>query len=281
MIETGWYSNPGAGTETPEIPVLELFKKTLDKPLYKRSNHVFVAEQKDQPLLSVLIPTVISRKKKFVELVSMLNAQRAALPMPDRVEILTLSDNGELMVGAKRNKLLEMATGEYVCFFDDDDVPMGNYITLILEALETRPDVVGIGIIWLDNYFDSIRLLIRSLDYKWTHWMIREGNNSITCGRPAHLNPTRRSIAITEKFPENCTAGEDADWSARISPKLKTCVNIDQPIYCYLFMKDGTITQRPGAREAMRAELPAGHQWAYRDKKIVELDDKGRVVIRD
>ena len=248
MITTGWASNPLVWRPMPRA------------------------------LLSVLIPTVVSRRRKFDELMAMLNAQRDALPMPDRVEILTLSDNGEMMVGEKRNRLLEMATGEYLCFFDDDDTPFGNYLVKIIEALETRPDVVGITIFWTDNIFDSVRLLIRSLDYHQYHWLVK--SDTVTCGRPAHLNPTRADIAKSVKFPEDMTAGEDAAWSAVVAGKLKTCVNIDVPIYYYNFQKDGTITQRPGAREAMRAALPEGHQRAFRDGKIVELDRQGKVVVR-
>jgi Glycosyl transferase family 2 len=231
-----------------------------------------------QPIFSVLIPTVPARKEKFDALMRMLNAQRNALPDPSVVEIVTLCDSGELMVGAKRNKLLEMAQGEYLAFIDDDDRIFGDYLERILKALETKPDVVGITIFWTDNVFTNVRLLIRSADYKWQHWLMPTPN--VTAGRPAHLNPTRSDIAKSVRFPEDVVAGEDAAWSAVVSGKIKTCVNIDEPIYHYDFRTAGTITQRPGIREAMRPALPEGHQWAMRDKKIVELDKHGMVVLR-
>lgn len=74
-----------------------------------------------QPLLSILIPTVVARKKTFDALMRMLNAQRNALPNPELVEILTFCDDGKMMVGAKRNKLLDMATGRWLAYADDDD----------------------------------------------------------------------------------------------------------------------------------------------------------------
>ena len=209
----------------------------------------------------------------------MLNAQRNALPNPDLVEIVTLEDDGTLMVGAKRNRLMDMAKGEYLCFFDDDDEPFGGYLRRILEALESRPDVVGITIFWTDQIFDAVRLLVRSLDYQKFHWLVK--NDAVTCGRPAHLNPTRSSIAKTVRFNENVIAGEDAEWSAAVACKLKTCVNIDEPIYWYNFQKQGTLTQRPGAREAMRPPLPLGHQYAFRDGKVVELNERGVVVVKE
>jgi hypothetical protein len=277
MIETGWVKNPNAPNAiTPDIK--EIFDAEAKHGCAIGPHRPVSMEpiEPSQPLLSILIPTVISRHKKCNELLACLYAQRDALPMKDRVEILTLSDNGEMMVGEKRNKLLEMANGEYLCFFDDDDTPFGNYLVKIIEALETRPDVVGITIFWTDNIFQSVRLLLRSLDYHQYHWLVK--SDTVTCGRPAHLNPTRSSIAKSVKFPENMTAGEDAAWSAVVAGKLKTCVNIDAPIYYYNWSATGTITQRPGAREAIRAALPEGHQYAFRDGKIVELDKRGVVV---
>lgn len=233
-----------------------------------------------KPLLSILIPTVPKRKKTFDALYRMLEAQRLSLMNPESVEIVTLSDNGEMMVGAKRNKLLDMAQGEYLCFIDDDDRVFGDYLERILAALETRPDVVGITIFWSDDDFKSVRLLVRSLEFHWKNWFSRPttSTNNITCGRPAHLNPTRSSIAKSVRFPEDVQRGEDAAWSAQVAPKCKTCVTIDPPIYHYRFMTEGTITQRPGARESLRPVLPEGHQWAMRDGLIVELNKCGEVV---
>ena len=229
------------------------------------------------PLLSILIPTVSSRSRQFNFLMRCLNAQRNALPDPNVVEIVTLCDNGEMMVGAKRNRLLDMSKGEYLCFFDDDDEPFSGYMERILKALETRPDVVGIMIYWSNNLYTHPRLLIRSLDYGKIHW-IPEVSKDVSCGRPAHLNPTRSSIAKSERFPENVIAGEDSDWSARVAGKLATCVNISEPIYWYNYSDKGTLTQRPGIREMMRPPLPEGHQRVLRDGVVVELNRLGNVV---
>jgi hypothetical protein len=236
----------------------------------------------EPPILSILIPTVTKRKEKFDALMRMLIAQQDALPDPTRVQIATLCDDGELTVGAKRNKLLDMSMGEYLCFVDDDDRVFGDYLEKILEALKTKPDVVGITIFWTDDIFKAIRLLVRSLEYNDVHWMPKTTiGGQLGCGRPAHLNPTKASIAKSERFNEKLTKGEDADWSARIVGKLKTCVPINEPIYHYNFLTQGTITQRPGARENLRPALPENHQWAMRDGKIVELDEHGEVVKKE
>ena len=255
MIETGWHQNPNAPNNFPP-------PSTSD------------------PLWSILVPTVPARKKSFDALMWMLGAQRNALPDPSVVEILTFCDNGELSVGAKRNQLLDRAKGKWLSFWDDDDRPFGDTIPLVLKALEEDPDVVGITIFWSDDIFKSVRLLVRSLEFHWNQWFAKPNEEmpNVTCGRPAHLNPTRSSIAKSVRFPENVLRGEDAAWSAMVAPKCKTCVTIDVPCYHYDFRTRGTLTQRPGAKESMRPKLEEGHQFAMRDGLIVELNECGEVV---
>ncbi len=62
------------------------------------------------------------------------------------VEILSIEDNKEISIGAKRQKLLERAIGDYIVFFDSDDLPFNLYTSKILQALESSPDCVGFKI---------------------------------------------------------------------------------------------------------------------------------------
>jgi hypothetical protein len=230
-----------------------------------------------QPLLSILIPTVPKRKEKFDRLVRVLNAQRNALPDPEEVEIVTLEDNGEITIGAKRNKLLKMANGKYVCFVDDDDRVWGDYLELIIDALHSHPDVdvVGMSIYWSEDIFKKPRLLVRSPEYK-TLWFVKDTDQTVTGGRTAHWNPTKASIAKSEKFPD-VQRGEDAAWSARIANKIKTFVMIDVPIYNYDYRTSGTLTQRPSLMN-IKPDIAPNHQYVMRDGHITELDETGVVV---
>ena len=59
------------------------------------------------------------------------------------MEVLESSDNGDMLLGDKRNLLLDQATGDYVAFVDDDDMVADTYIEDILTAIdEQRPDCV-------------------------------------------------------------------------------------------------------------------------------------------
>jgi glycosyltransferase involved in cell wall biosynthesis len=59
------------------------------------------------------------------------------------VELLILSDNAKRPVGTKRNDLLNISKGKYVCFIDDDDRISETYVDDILqEIINWSPDVV-------------------------------------------------------------------------------------------------------------------------------------------
>ena len=86
---------------------------------------------------SILIPTLGYRQGKFLSLVDHLLPQ-----MVDGVEIVAAHNHGA-PVGVLRQNLLMAAEGEYVSFIDDDDMVSGDYVSSIMAALESSPDVVG------------------------------------------------------------------------------------------------------------------------------------------
>lgn len=179
--------------------------------------------------LSILIPTIVGRELPYEKLVKSLNGQYAGAD----VEIITLKDNREMSIGEKRNKLLEMATGEYVAYIDDDDCVSEGYIELMLAAIQSGCDCASLlGEYWVDDMFDGV--FEHSIKYK--EW--RTTGNDIKYERcPNHLNLIRSDIAKQFKFPEK-NHGEDSDWSKQIqqSGLLKTEYNIPEIIYFYNFI---------------------------------------------
>ena len=83
-------------------------------PIYKD-----LQPQRKVLLLSILICTIKSREAYLKELIEELDYQIQF----KEVQVLWLGDNKSMSVGAKRNKLLSIADGEWVCFIDDDDLP--------------------------------------------------------------------------------------------------------------------------------------------------------------
>ena len=198
-----------------------------------------------QPTLSVLIPTLVSRRSAFGQLTEELHRQIFELPDPGRVEIQYLSDCYQLTAGQKRQKLLGMARGEYVAFVDDDDAVAADYVAAILDAIDhgNSPDcVVFAG-----------RYAVDGVDYGRTDFDLEHrvyANHARRYLRsPNHLCPVRAELARRVGFSEaNC--GEDSDYARRLLPLLRTqavCRGADggkRVLYRYQFSPAGTATQR-------------------------------------
>jgi len=176
--------------------------------------------------LSILVCSLNSRKNFLDRLLERLCPQVNANEA--EVEILLRVDNGEATIGAKRNSLVHMATGDYAAMIDDDDLVSENYVNLILGAIGTNPDCVGMqGIMTTDGH--SPRKFEHSLKHR--SWYEKDG---IYYRNPNHLNPIKRKMVISTPFLE-INYGEDADFSKRILPLLETEVFIEEPIYFYEF----------------------------------------------
>ena len=179
--------------------------------------------------LSILIPTLDSRAAFLAELMSILTPQ-----LTSEVEVLTEIDDGTLSIGHKRNALLQRASGEYVCFIDDDDLIACDYVEKVLAAAAAGPDCVGMHLL---HFVDGVLagFTYHSIEYSRWHQSTDRSTGYIRYYRnPNHLNPVRREHALRCPFPD-ISRGEDHAYSMRIRPFLKTERYIVEPIYYYLF----------------------------------------------
>jgi glycosyltransferase involved in cell wall biosynthesis len=148
--------------------------------------------------------------------------------LTEGVEILSQVDNGEMAIGAKRNRLLHRVKGDYICFVDDDDEVPDNYISLILNAIaDGYPDVCGLKGLLIRSHQRQARTFIHSI--KYDHWFEEDG---IYYRCPNHLNPVKRKLALQVGFPEK-DFGEDQDYSMKLFPLLQTEYMIDETLYYY------------------------------------------------
>ena len=63
----------------------------------------------------------------------------------DRLEVIVLTDNKKMMLGRKRNLMVDLAQGRYVIFLDDDDRIASDMFRTLLDATAIRqpePDVI-------------------------------------------------------------------------------------------------------------------------------------------
>lgn len=207
--------------------------------------------------LSILIPTTPDRehfltrlKGQFYEQVGDVIPANSNRIFPEgmyaysnnEIEFIYFKDNKEHSIGYKRNKLLEMALGDYVAFIDDDDRIGENYFKGLLEGIEKDVDCCSLLGVITEN---GVNPLIFEHSLKYNEYRTNEHkkntpipiqiSESVVYERyPNHLNCIRSLIAKQFTFPDK-NHGEDTDWATKIfnSGLLKSEYYINEVIYFY------------------------------------------------
>lgn len=196
--------------------------------------------------LSILIPTLITRVSFYNDLKNSLEKQINLLNARDDVNILSCLDDRHLTIGEKRNHLLELANGEYICFVDDDDKVHEDFILEILDAIDkSAVDVITYKVLCtVSNYenpqesfcIESIYGL--NLEYTklrpWTKEFVKQNSGATLYwqGKPSHTMVWKTDIAKQVKFPHK-NQGEDFDWVAVACKLAHTEYNISKILYYY------------------------------------------------
>ena len=238
-------SRPGANSSVPEKVRVDS-RPDLAEQLRNENYHVdFITGDKvkkdpPQPVLSILVPSVGIRRNTFApKIMNAIYSQVDALKNPDDVEVIFLSDNKKMTVGAKRNRLVNMATGDYVVFVDDDDRISDDYVTSILKAAENKSDVITM----------IAQVSINGAHPKPCHYSVSFKDDSNTASGyqriPNHICAVRREFALRTPFPDKM-CGEDADYSLMLKPLLRTESHIGKVIYFYDYSDATTETQMKG-----------------------------------
>lgn len=174
-------------------------------------------------MLSILIASMPSRLGKLDNLMLSLNKQ--IVSFQNEVEVIV--DN--LMtynIGTKRNKLLHKAKGKYIVFIDDDDHISDNYLWCIMQACSIGNDCIGISGTITTNGKNARQWHISKQYGRWFQ------SGTIYYRTPNHISPVKRELALQAGFPE-IAFGEDAEYSKRLLPLLKTETIIKGNIYHY------------------------------------------------
>lgn len=220
-----YYKNPKGNSTNPDN-----IKKAQKEDAIIQAKYRITHSKK----LSLLVCSLENREQYLNRLISILQPQ---LNEYTDVEMRIFLDDGRHSIGAKRNSLLMSANGEYVCFIDDDDIVSNNYVQLIMNAIESSPDVVGIHLL---HYEDGIHKGLTYHSLKYDHWWDEQNpdNSSLRnyYRNPNHLNPVRKELALRAMFPD-INMGEDKSYSMRLLKYLHTEEYIDSPIYTYLFRR--------------------------------------------
>jgi len=188
-------------------------------------------------MLSIQIPTIVSRSHIFKPLLAEL--KRQSKPFGNKIEILHLIDEKEMPLAEKRRKLYEMSSMPYSVQWDDDDWihPIG--INLIMNALSSKPDCVTYKMI---SEFDGIphrRKLghIHRTIFKRKYKKRASNVDGFDVVHPpCNKNVIRTDLAIkaSKMIPQDQRFGEDGDFGKEVVRLVKKENFIDKHIYWYL-----------------------------------------------
>jgi hypothetical protein len=167
--------------------------------------------------LSILIPTLPNRLELFyLPLIKILLKQ---IEPYNNIELISLFDNKKRTIGRKRQNMIDIIQGEYVCFIDDDDRISDDYIKLIMDTLDNNPNtdcVVFWSCINQPNMEDKI-----------VKFGFEEGNNL-----PCHVHVWKSSIVKKYEY-KNINHGEDNDWINRAKNDIHHLSKINKILYYY------------------------------------------------
>lgn len=181
--------------------------------------------------LSVLIPSLEKRQEQLFSLLSELYSQIIKHNLYLDVEVLLNIDNKKHSTGVKRNQLLDIASGEYIVYIDDDDEVYSNYLISIIRAMESKPDCIGTTGHYSVDGGGKLTWILRK-DYT------DHDRDGILYRRTNHISPVKRSIALLAMFPDKSNA-EDKEYSERLNKYLHTETIIEEPIYHYKYQSHG------------------------------------------
>ena len=153
------------------------------------------------------------------------NTAQIALGFADNV---IKTDYG--MDGLARNAGIEVANGEWILFMDDDDWFMHQYVFQILheKAMVTDADMIVFNFIWKGRQYDGGDLYYRN----------GVGRTNIAVWSKCW----RRSFIGDTRFP-GIPFTSDEQFMNAIIEKRPRAVWLDQPMYFYNYMREGSQTE--------------------------------------
>lgn len=175
------------------------------------------------PILSILTPAIWSRVGQASRLEHTIRNHDEG----GKVEHITVFDNCKRSVGLKRQACLDIARGEYIAFVDDDDEIAPDYVSKILDAIETtRADVIT---------FDQ-RAHVNHQSAR-VNFDLANGDNPFIADTVVkrgawHVNVWKRELVKDCVFPDN-SYGEDLVWSLQARNRVKTHHHIDAILHEY------------------------------------------------
>lgn len=185
-------------------------------------------------ILSVLICTIPERVDMFTKLYNELHRQLEYMQTfhstLGHIEILVNSDKrfleGGPSIGKKRESLVNLAEGKYLCFLDDDEAISPNYVETLVRLCQRDADVCTFrNISRMENYWCLVDMGL--------HYPNDQASPMITVRRkPWHICPVRSSFAKLHPFPDT-NYSEDFEWMEKVLAHCTTEAKSESIIHEY------------------------------------------------
>jgi len=184
--------------------------------------------------LSILIPTIPSRAEKFTNLFNEIQRQSTWVNTihvgAGTVEILVDGSDsfldGGLSIGKKREELVKKASGQYLCFLDDDEDIAPNYLEVLIGLVRQNKDVCTFrNISKLDDFWMIV-------DMRLEHPNEQGKPDKLIMRKPWHICPVRSLYAKLHQF-EDINYAEDWRWFEQVLAHCQTEAHTDAIIHQY------------------------------------------------
>jgi glycosyltransferase involved in cell wall biosynthesis len=183
------------------------------------------------PLLTIMLPTTIDRRKTFYPLLEEIKKQITKNKYEDIVEVIIDEDNKEKSIGKKRQDLLEKARGKYVVGIDSDDWIAEDYLDCIITSLKENPSIDHVGFLEDCDIDGDKSISIFSIRNKF--WAEnQDGYDHIRCANPKSVILREKALQVGY---EDSRYGEDRVFSEAVTSLLTSEVFIEKPLYLYRY----------------------------------------------
>jgi hypothetical protein len=216
----------------PAAPAPAQTARKIESPLdpAKAPDLARVVFGDDQPILTICIPTLETRRATFERVVAQLDVDAWG----GAVELIYERDNFESTLGDKLNRLFAAAKGHYICQVDDDDEVAPDYVERILYAILTNPTVDAVTFKLIVEHDNGTSLIVNHA-IPTPERPVRRFYPGEYLNPIYHICPAKAEIVKSHKFPSQNRLHDDSpDLIHILAEDVKTSVSAsDDPIYFY------------------------------------------------
>ena len=184
-----------------------------------------------EPYINELLEGLYPQLTEETEVIIVDDGSDKPYKAPYGLKVIRKENGG---VSSARNVGLSKAKGSYIAFVDSDDILSKEYVSRVLEAIQSNPDTVYLS--W------------KSLDGKYGKTIKSEKDEFSKVNRCVWNRVFKKTYIKGMKFNENMPVAEDDDFLNRL-PKAKSHTFVSEPVYFYRVGRKGGLSDRKAKGE--------------------------------